>query len=103
MQRGELWWANLPQPVGPSPVILISRDRAIQVRDAVTVAQVTSTIRKIPVEVEVGKDEGLDHASVINCDVLLTIPKRLLERRLGILPAAKRQALDSALRFALGL
>ena len=103
MHRGELWWANLPQPVGPRPVILISRDRAIQVRDAVTVAQVTSTIRKIPVEVEVGQDEGLDHASVINCDVLLTIPKGLLTKRLGLISAAKRREVDEALRFALGL
>ena len=103
MQRGEVWWARLPAPAGRRPVVLVSRDRAIQVREAVTVAQVTSTIRQIPVEVPLSAEDGLPRPCVANCDVLLTIPKRLLESRLSILSEAKQRALDEALRFALGL
>jgi mRNA interferase MazF len=103
MQRGELWWADLPQPVGRHPVVLISRNKAIQIRQAVCIAQVTSTIRAIPVEVRVGKAEGLTHDSVINCDVISTIPKTLLTERIGSLPVRKRLELDKSLRFALAL
>jgi len=55
MKRGEVWWANLPAPIGRRPVLLLSRDRAYQVRTAVTVAEITRTIRHIPVEVELIK------------------------------------------------
>ena len=54
MQRGEVWWAELPSPIGRRPVVLLSRDEAYAVRNAVTVAEVTSTVRGIPVEVELG-------------------------------------------------
>ena len=32
MKRGEIWWADLPPPVGRRPVLLLSRDRAYVVR-----------------------------------------------------------------------
>jgi len=44
-------WAELPSPIGKHPVVLLSRDEAYLVRNAVTVAEVTTTIRDIPVEV----------------------------------------------------
>jgi len=48
MRRGEVWWADLPLPVGRRPVVLLSRNEAYQVRDNVTVAPVTTRIRVIP-------------------------------------------------------
>ena len=103
MKRGDIWWANLPEPAGRHPVVLISRDRAIQVREAVTVAQVTSTIRNIPVEVKLGAAEGMPRDCVVNCDVLLTIPKPFLTSFATSLSDEKIAALDRALRFALAL
>ena len=38
MKRGEVWWANLPKPVGRRPVVLLSRNAAYAVRASVTVA-----------------------------------------------------------------
>jgi len=31
MKRGEVWWANLPKPVGGRPVLLLSRNAAYSV------------------------------------------------------------------------
>lgn len=39
MKRGEVWWAQQPEPVGKRPVVLLSRDEPYKVRNAVTVAQ----------------------------------------------------------------
>jgi mRNA interferase MazF len=50
MRRGEVWWTQQPDPIGKRPVVLLSRDEAYVVRNAVTIAQVTTTIRNIPVE-----------------------------------------------------
>ena len=38
MRRGEVWWADLPPPAGRRPVLIITGDSAITVRDALTVA-----------------------------------------------------------------
>ncbi len=103
MQRAEVWWANLPPPVGRRPVVLVSRERAIQVRESVTVAQVTTTIRHIPSEVRLGPEDQLPRLCVVNCDVLQTIPKFMLEERVGLLSKKKREELDQALIFSLGL
>jgi mRNA interferase MazF len=65
MQRGEVWWAKLPSPIGRRPVVLLSRDEAYAVRNAVTVAKVTSTVRGIPVEVELGLEVGLVQRNVL--------------------------------------
>jgi mRNA interferase MazF len=103
MQRGEVWWAELPLPLGRRPVVLLSRDEAYSVRNAVTVAEVTSTIRGIPVEVELGLEEGLPKKCVVNLDTIVTIRKDLLIERIALLPGEKIDKIDSAIKFALSL
>lgn len=103
MQRGEVWWAELPKPVGRRPVVILSRNKAIQVREYVTVAEVTRTIRDIPVEVPLGPEDGLPAKCVANLDVVNTIPKRLLVDRISILAEQKLSAIEFALKFALAL
>jgi len=101
MRRGEVWWAKLPLPVGRRPVVLLSRDEAYAVRNAVTVAEVTSTIRGIPVEVELGPEDGLPKKCVVNLDTIVTIRKDLLIERIAILRDEKIEQIDTAIKFAL--
>jgi mRNA interferase MazF len=69
----------------------------------VTVAALTATIRDLPTEVPVGKNEGLRRESVVNCDNLFTIPKSSLGRRRGCLGPESLERLRSALLIALDL
>ncbi len=103
MRRGEVWWAELPLPVGRRPVVLLSRDEAYVVRNAVTVAEVTSTIRGIPVEVDLGPEDGLPKKCVVNLDTIVTIRKDLLIERIVLLRDEKIDQIDSAIKFALSL
>ena len=103
MQRGDVWWAALPFPAGRRPVVLLSRDEAYAVRELVTVAPVTTHIRGIPTEVELGTADGLPKRCVANLDVITTVPKRALSARITALVPGKVAAVDRALRFALGL
>jgi len=103
MRKGEIWWANLPLPVGRRPVVLLSRNEAYAVRNAVTVAEVTSTIRGIPVEVPLGPEDGLPKKCVANLDTLATIRKELLVSRISALDAEKINLIDESIRFALDL
>jgi mRNA interferase MazF len=103
MKRGEVWWANLPPPAGGRPVLLLARDKAYEIRTAVTVAEITSTIRSIPVEVLLGKNDGMDRDCVVNLDTIMTIPKQLLVERITVLGGHKMALVNQAIRFALGL
>lgn len=98
-----MWWANLPQPAGRRPVLLISRDEAYLVRRLVTVAPVTTKVRDIPVEVPLGPEDGLPKLCAANLDSLTTIPQATLERRIARLAPEKLEAAEEALRLALGL
>lgn len=103
MKRCEVWWAKQPEPIGIRPVVLLSRDEAYNVRNAVTVAQVTSTIRDIPVEVRLNKNDGLPQECVANLDTITTIRKSILRERICSLRVEKAREIDRAIKFALAL
>jgi mRNA interferase MazF len=104
VERGQIYVAKLPPPIGRRPVLLVTRTGAMAVRAAVTIAPITRTIRGIPSEVPVDRRHGLRATSVANCDSLQTIPKDVLGRRaIGTLSPGELAALDQALRFALGI
>ncbi len=103
MRRGEVWWADLPAPVGRRPVLLLSRDAAYRVRTSVTVGLITRTIRSIPVEVPLGKEDGMPARCVVNLDDILTVPRSCLKERVTILSLEKLSAVSRAVSFALDL
>ena len=103
MKRGEVWWAELPLPVGRRPVVLLSRNKAIEVRLSVTVVQVTRTIRGIPTETPLGLEDGLPKPCIVNADVLRTIPKSRLVERVCALSREKLRAVEREVKFALAL
>ncbi len=103
MRRREVWWADLPEPRGHRPVLILTRDQAIPVRNAITVAEVTRTIRGIPVEVRLDESDGMLTTCVVNLDVINTVPKLLLTERITALSEKKMAMVETAIRFALGM
>jgi mRNA interferase MazF len=103
MKRGEVWWVELPAPVGRRPAVLLSRDSAYHVRAAVTVAPITRTIRNIPVEVLLDQGDGMAARCVVNLDDITTLPKSLVKQRITSLSPEKIRKIDEAIRFALDL
>ena len=103
MRRGEVWWAELPHPIGRRPVVLLSRDVAYRVRTSITVGLVTRVARSIPVEVPLGPEDGMPRQCVVNLDDILTIPKARLAERITVLSPQKMTAVSRAVIFALDL
>ncbi len=100
MKRGEVWWAE----VGGKrrPVLVLTRTEVIDVRRLVTVAEITTTIRGLAVEVPIGTDEaGLAQGSVVNCDGLHTIRRSSLARRAGCLDTSTMHDVCGAIGHAL--
>jgi mRNA interferase MazF len=103
VRRGEVWWAELPPPIGRRPVVLLSRDAAYRVRTSVAVALVTRVARNIPVEVPLGPEDGMPQQCVANLDDILTIPKAGLAERITTLSPEKMAAVARAVVYALDL
>lgn len=103
MRRGEVWWADLPPPAGRRPVVLLSRDEAYAVRALVTVAPVTTRVRRIDAEVPLGPDDGLPRRCVANLDSIVTVARATLREVITSFRPDKVRAVDAAIHFALGL
>src|SRR4051794_33052082 len=100
--RGDVWTYRFKEPDKRRPVVVLSRDEAIEVLTTVLVAPVTSTIRNIPSEVVIGAEEGLDHDSAISLDHVQTVDRAKLIRRLGRLSPARMREVCAALAVATG-
>ena len=85
------------------PVLILTREVVRPHLSRVTVAPITSTIRGLSTEVSVGPANGLDHASVVSCENILTVPVTAFGRQLGSLLAEQETALTEAIRAAFDL
>ena len=94
--HGDIWLASLPGDK-PRPVLIVSRDASIPVRNRVVVAPITSTIREIPSCLSVGREHGLSEDGVATFDNPTTIPKRLLVHPIGTLGVGARPKICAAL------
>lgn len=101
MNRGEIWLAQVGRK--RRPVLVLTRPGVIDVRELVTVAEVTSTIRNIAAEVDLEHDDlGLDRQSVINCDGIHTVAQSSLSSRVGSVGESTMQSVCLAIDYALG-
>ena len=95
--QGELWLMRAPDGKR-RPALVVSRDEAIPVLNNVLVAPVTSSIREVPTCISVGRREGLHRHSVASFDNLATVPKSVLQRKLGALGVGGHRRICEALR-----
>ncbi len=82
-------------------MLLLTRDSAYAVLNKVIVAEVTSTVRDIPVEVRLGPREGLSRKSVANLDNVHVVARSDLASRIGTLPTSRVGEVKRALGYVL--
>ena len=112
MDRGTVWWAELPQPVASEPgyrrpVIIIQSNAFNRSRiKTVMVVVVTSSLRLADAPGNVSLpaiSTGLPKDSVANVSQVITIDKDFLVERCGRLPAQLITEIDEGLRLSLSL
>lgn len=102
MRRGEVRWYKFSKPDKRRPVVILTRDSALQFLGEVTIAPITSTIRDIPSEVLLTEDDGMPKDCAVNLDHIQTVSKGKIETLIMTLSPKKMAELRSALLFALG-
>jgi mRNA-degrading endonuclease toxin of MazEF toxin-antitoxin module len=81
----------------------LTRSEVIEVRELVTVAEITTSIRGLAAEVDLDHGEvGLDRPSVINCDGLHTVVQATLTGPIGEVGDDTMGKVCSAVSYAIG-
>jgi mRNA interferase MazF len=92
--QGEIWWAEAMDK--RRPVLIVTRAEAVPVLTWVVVAPVTRTVRRIPTEIPLGPEHGLNEPCVASIDNLQPIRRSYLTSRVGSL-ATPRSEICAAL------
>ncbi len=112
IKKGEVWWANLPEPEGSMPgyrrpVAVVQSDEFNRSRiGTVIVAVITSNIdlSRAPGNVFLSKrSAGLPRESVVNVSQILTLDKAFLTEKVGRLPKSKREDVEDGLRLVFAI
>ncbi len=112
IQRGEIWWADLPYPRGSEPgftrpVLVIQADSFNRSRiQTVIVAVITSNLNREsgPGNVRLSaRASRLPKDSVVNVSQLLTVDRAFLTQHLSTVSGGIQASIDAGLRLVLDL
>lgn len=99
--RGEVWWVEHPG-AGRRPFLVLTRQAAIPVLNALVAVPATRTIREIPTEVVLDSDDGMPEPCALSLDNLTSVPKELFRVRITRLSVERMSAVCRALTLAAG-
>jgi len=109
--QGEIWWAELPDPVGsepgfPRPVVVVQSDAFNRSQIATVICVVLTSNQRwaeAPGNVLLpAKSTGLDKDSVANVSQIVTLDRSDLTKRVGRVAKAKLQAILMGIDVVLG-
>jgi len=103
MKRGEIRWYKFKAPDKKRPVLILTRDSILDYLGEVTVAPITTTVRDIPSEVFLSKQDGMIKDSAINLDHIQTVPKGKIGSLITTMSVNKLQQVREAIQFSLNL
>jgi mRNA interferase MazF len=112
MQRGEIWWADLPEsrrsePGYRRPVLVVQANSFNRSRiQTAIVAVVTGNLALADLPGNVllpARASGLPRDSVVNVSQLLTLDRTFLTEHAGTLPPRLQRSVDEGMRLVLQL
>jgi mRNA interferase MazF len=112
IERGEIWWADLPDPLGSEPgyrrpVLIVQSDSFNESRIRTVIAVGLTTNERLagsPGNVALARGQGgLAQSCVANVSQLLTVDRNALSERIGALSHRMMERIDEGLRLVLDL
>lgn len=100
--RGDVRLYSFAAPDKKRPVLVLTRNSAIEYLSTVTVAPITTTIRGVPSEVALDQGDGMKTACAVNLHNAVTVSQERLGKRVAQLSSARMKEVCGALRFAVG-
>ncbi len=103
MKRGDVCWVEFAPPDKRRPVVILTRNSAIGYLNALTVAPITTTIRRVPSEVILGPEDGLPTVCAANLHNMQTVSRSKIGNFITSLTTNKVVEIETALLFAMGM
>jgi mRNA interferase MazF len=100
--RGDIWQYRFAPPDKQRPVLVLSRQIALDHLHTALIAPITTTIRGLPSEVRLGVEDGLKQDCVANLDHILSVRQTDLRKYVGHLDEARMREMCRAAAIALG-
>jgi mRNA interferase MazF len=100
--RGDIRLYRFAPPDKARPVVVLTRDSALQYLSTATVAPITSIIRGVPSEVRLDEEDGLKNPCAVNLHNAVTVLQQRLGKRVAQLAPQRMREICAALRFSLG-
>ena len=112
LQRGQIWWADLPKPRRSEPgyrrpVLIVQADAFNASRIQTTIVATITTnldLAGAPGNVLLpARSAGLSRDSVVDVSQLLTLDRKFLTEHVDTLPPRLQRSVDEGLRIVLQL
>jgi mRNA interferase MazF len=112
IERGEIWWASLPDPIGSEPgfrrpILILQSNVFNRSRIATVIGAVLTSntaLSQAPGNVLLPrKATGLSKDSVVNISQIITVDKQFLTERVSTLSPFFMKQVEDGLRLVLGL
>jgi mRNA interferase MazF len=112
MERGEVWWADLPDPVGAGPgyrrpvIVVQSNDFNKSKIRTIIILVLTPNLKLADAPGNVlipASESGLPKDSVANVSQIITVDKDFLSEKCGKLTSRFIKSIDDGLRLVLSI
>ncbi len=103
MRQGDVYWYTFRAPDKRRPVLILTRNSAIDLLTGITIAPITTMIRSLPSEVLLTPEaDEMREECAITLDNIQTIQKSQLGEFITELSLKKMREVRAAIAFALG-
>lgn len=102
-QPGEVWFAELGMAEKSRPVVVLASPGSDDARALAIVAPLTSQLRGLRGEVDLGKPAWLPKPSAVNVQGLASFDRNKLVRKMGVLTSGQYDEVKNMLRELLRL
>ena len=99
--RSEVWWCEDPR-AGRRPFLILTRDEVIPLLNQLLAVPATRTIRGIPTEVALGRDDGMPDDCVLSLDNVTLVRPALCTTLITRLDESTMERVCAALGRATG-
>ncbi len=99
-RRGDVWWLESSE-MGRRPVMVVTRNSAIDVLTGIVVAPITRKVRNIDSEIRLDSEDGMAELCAASFDNLRTVPRSMMVTRLTRLSSERLPEICDAISFAL--
>ncbi len=101
VRRGEVWWVDDPA-AGRRPHLVLTRNVAVPILDALIAVPATRTIRDLPTEVRLDDADGMPGECVLSLDNVTLMPRAFFRERICALGPERMASVCTALGLATG-